>query len=133
MSNSFDEMLSKITGDKELMAKISQVVKSKDGGEITDTLPDVLSLITSSESKKDSKAEDSQMTSEETGAKAISKESDNKSSTDFTSLIGSLGSKISNSSQLLMAIKPYLNKNRQDMIDTMVKLSSLAKVINLGR
>ena len=134
MSNlAFDEMLNKITSDKELMAKISQVVKNNEGGEIKDTLPDVLSLITSSESTEDKKNDDAEKSSEKAEKESSVTDNATKSSKDLTSLIGSLGNQISNSSQLLLAIKPYLNKNRQEMIDTMVKLSSLAKVINLGR
>ena len=133
MSNlSFDEMLSKITSNDELMSTISQVVKNNSGGEITDTLPDVLSLIASSgnEKKTESKAEAIKDDEENQATQTIKK---NVTNNEFTELIGSLGKQISNSSQLLLAIKPYLNKSRQGMIDTMIKLSSLAKVINLGR
>lgn len=133
MSNqSFDEMLNNITSNEELMSKISEIVKNNKNGEISDTLPSVLSLIASNRQK--SKEEKNDEIKEEAEAWVNSEQEKNDSlNNDFTKLIGSLGKQISSSSQLLLAIKPYLNKNRQNMIDTMVKLSSLANVINLGR
>lgn len=142
MSNqSFDEMLNKITSNEELMSKISQVVKNNKSGEISDTLPAVLSLITSNgqdkkeeieDLTKNTDAKDSEINTEGK-LKTDNVAGESQTSNDFTGLIGSLGKQISTNSQLLMAIKPYLNKNRQGMIDTMVRLSSLANVINLGR
>ena len=126
MSNiSFDEMLNKITSNQELMKKISTIVSNNEGGEITDTLPDILSLIASNEGEKD-KGDNNEENSDFNIEEA-------KEKNDVTSIISSLGTEISNSSPLLLAIKPYLNKSRQNMIDTLIKLSSLAKVINLGR
>ena len=126
MSNiSFDEMLNKITSNQELMKKISTIVSNNEGGEITDTLPDILSLIASNEGEKDKSDNTEENSHFDTG--------DTREKNDVTSIISSLGTEISNSSPLLLAIKPDLNKNRQNMIDTLIKLSSLAKVINLGR
>lgn len=133
MSNqSFDEMLSNVTNNEELMSKISEIVKNNKSGEISDTLPSVLSLIASNGKNKNE--EKNEEINEDNNTQANAEKEDNNSlNNDFTSLIGSLGKQISSSSQLLLAIKPYLNKNRQGIIDTMVKLSSLANVINLGR
>ncbi|MBQ7353610.1 MAG: hypothetical protein IJW54_06400 [Clostridia bacterium] len=134
MSNqSFDEMLNNITSNEELMSKISEIVKNNKNGEISDTLPSVLSLIASNGQKNKEEKNDEIREGADTAQTNSEQEKNNSLNNDFTSLIGSLGKQLSSSSQLLLAIKPYLNKNRQSMVDTMVKLSSLANVINLGR
>lgn len=114
--NNFESMFAKITSNPELMSKISEVVKNNKGGEISDTLPGVLSLIEPEINKGDEQQN-------------ASSESDSQGS---LGAIGEISKQISKSTPLLLAIKPYLNKSRQDLVENLVKLSSLASVLNLA-
>lgn len=114
--NNFESMFAKITSNPELMSKISEVVKNNKSGEISDTLPDVLSLI----EPEIGKGDEQQKTSTE------------GESQGSLGAIGEISKQISKSAPLLLAIKPYLNKSRQDLVENLVKLSSLASVLNLA-
>ncbi len=48
-------------------------------------------------------------------------------------LLFSLGKGLTSSSALLLAIKPFLSRGRQDLIDTLIKLSKLSALVNLAR
>ncbi|MBQ7907485.1 MAG: hypothetical protein IJ309_05865 [Clostridia bacterium] len=119
--NNFEQMLSSITSNPDLMGKISEVVKNNKNGEISDTLPDVLSLIKSNldESSKEVKKEPD-----------VQSEGINQAAS--LGAIGEFSKQISKSAPLLLAIKPYLNKSRQGLIENIVRLSSLANVVNLA-
>lgn len=122
---SFEEMLSSVTTNPELMGKISQLVEKNKNGEISDTLPDVLSLLSSHMNKDEA-------SDEEPAFKEDKPESDeNVADINVVKMVGSLSKEISKSSKLLLAIKPYLSKGRQDMIGNILKLSSLSSVLNL--
>ena len=118
-------MLSSVTTNPELMGKISQLVEKNKNGEISDTLPDVLSLLSSHMNKDEA-------SDEEPAFKEDKPESDeNVADINVVKMVGSLSKEISKSSKLLLAIKPYLSKGRQDMIGNILKLSSLSSVLNL--
>ena len=131
IEGSFEEMLSSVTSNKELMSKISQIVDNKNG-EISDTLPDVLALLSKHIDKKD---DGEQNDLQSVGSKTDSDDRETISSgildNGMVKLISSLCKEISKSSKLLLAIKPYLSKGRQDTISTILKLSSLSSVLNL--
>ncbi len=122
---SFEEMLSSVTANPELMGKISQLVEKNKNGEISDTLPDVLSLL-SSHIKNDEKNNEQPVADEEKSEKE-----DNAADVNVIKMVGSLSKEISKSTKLLLAIKPYLNQGRQEMISNILKLSSLSSVLNL--
>ena len=118
---SFESTLSSIASNPELLNKISNVVKNNKSGEISDTLPDVLSILSESMGKGQG--------NDDTKDDAV----EAQSSQDATiGIIGEIGTQIKKSTPLLLAIKPYLNKNRQGLVENLVKLSSLASVINLA-
>lgn len=121
---SFEEMLSSVTNNPDLMKKISQLVENNKNGEISDTLPDVLSLLSSHIKGTDD--ENKPIVDEE----KIAKEEDTPD-LNVVKMVGSLSKEISKSTKLLLAIKPYLSQGRQDMIGNILKLSSLSNVLNL--
>ncbi len=131
IEGSFEEMLSSVTSNKELMSKISQIVDNKNG-EISDTLPDVLALLSKHIDKKDD-GEQNNLQSGESKTDSDDREAISSGILDngMVKLISSLCKEISKSSKLLLAIKPYLSKGRQDTISTILKLSSLSSVLNL--
>lgn len=131
IEGSFEEMLSSVTSNKELMSKISQIVDNKNG-EISDTLPDVLALLSKHIDKKDD-GEQNNLQSVESKTDSNDREAISSGILDngMVKLISSLCKEISKSSKLLLAIKPYLSKGRQDTISTILKLSSLSSVLNL--
>ncbi|MBQ8840578.1 MAG: hypothetical protein IJ004_04595 [Clostridia bacterium] len=131
IEGSFEEMLSSVTSNKELMSKISQIVDNKNG-EISDTLPDVLALLSKHIDKKDD-GEQNNLQSVKSKTDSDDREAISSGILDngMVKLISSLCKEISKSSKLLLAIKPYLSKGRQDTISTILKLSSLSSVLNL--
>ena len=129
--NNFEEMLSRLASNPELINKVTSAVKSSEGNEISDTLPNVLSILSEglfkNEEKNDvSLKEPSNEVQGEQGAKNEVVSTSELIPENMSRLISTLGREIGKNTQLLLAIKPYLNKNRQGLIETIVKLSSLA-------
>lgn len=119
MDTSVDSVLSSVMGNEDLMNKIKEVVQGNNG-DTSSSLEDVISLIapsikasTNSETVKNDEIID-------TGAT----KSDN-------SLISSLGKSISKNASLLVALKPYLSKERCQMIDSIVKISKITDTLKL--
>ena len=121
---SFEEMLSSVTSNPDLMKKISQLVENNKNGEICDTLPDVLSLLSSHMKNEGDKEKP-------TSYEEKSENEENPQDLNVVKMVGSLSNEISKSTKLLLAIKPYLSQGRQDMIGNILKLSSLSSVLNL--
>ena len=123
--NTLEEMLKKIIDNPDVMSKVSSIAeKSKDKG-LESTLPEIIEAIAPQVSKS---AE---------GKYEKTDTSPTKSEKIDTSLptetIRKLGEKISNNSSLLLALKPYLSKERGDMIDNIVKMAQIADLMKLAR
>ena len=131
--NSIDSILSMISSNPELINKISSAVQGG-GDDLSKSLSSVISLISESQENKESAnalRENTEKRDTPTGN--FKKEEVSPSNDKVDSLISSLSKSISKNSSLLIALKPYLNKNRCDMIDTVVKVSKLANVMNLAK
>lgn len=120
MDTSIDSVLSSVMGNEDLMNKIKEVVQGN-AGDTSSSLEDVISLIapsikanTNSETTKNDEIID-------TGA----------IKNDNNSLISSLGKSISKNASLLIALKPYLSKERGQMIDSIVKISKITDTLKL--
>ena len=125
---SFDEMLKKITENPQLMTKISQIASSSDGSDITSKLPLVISAIS------DSVANDTESTKVEEKTDTPPNKSDTKdkkSSSDFALPVSRIQEKISKNSKLLIALKPYLSKERCDIVDSIIKMAQVADLMKL--
>jgi len=118
MENNLEQILSTVTSNPELMKKISDVAKS--GKE--DAISEVMSLISPIVSEKKEPHSD-EISSEE--------KAEDKSALLASSSINSIGKSISKNKGLLLALKPYLSKERCEMIDHVVKLSQIADVMKL--
>lgn len=131
--NNFEDIISKITSNPELISKISSGVK-EENGDMGKALSNVIGILTDSDvlnNKNDSDENDSKKEKNSDTSKDIFKNIDNKSGIE--GLIFSFCSTISRNAPLLLALKPYLGKEKRDMIDSIVKLSQLASIVNLAK
>ena len=123
--SSFDDILKKITENPELMTKISQIAKSTDGESLADKLPSVISVISNAIDNNGDKSEKNDTPPDKndvTSEKAIS---------DFALPVAKLQEKITKNSKLLIALKPYLSKERCDIVDSIIKMAQVADLMKL--
>lgn len=129
-NNSFEDILNSITSNEGLMERISNIVKNNKSGEITDTLPQVLAEI----------APDLDSSQHNQSAEGIITNSDgNENSAEEKASVATSAGTISrghtsaSSTVLLRALKPYLSRERAEMIDTIIKISQIAELLRLSR
>lgn len=136
--NNFEDILSSVMSNEDLMSKISDIVKSNKSGDVTNSLPDViaaLSPVINGNKKDDSENKDEQ--SFESKIKSESEKSNTaetflKSGIDSGNILSLLANS-GRSSKLLLALKPYVSKERKEMIDTIVRVSQIADIIKTVR
>lgn len=116
-----NEILSSVLGNEELMNKISGIVSSSRSESKEDVLPEVISAMASEINGK--MAEDNRKVAEEM-SKSEEKSAD-------VSVFPSHSSK--DSAALLKAIKPFLSKERCDLVDQLLKFEQLSELIKLTR
>ena len=114
-------MLSSVLGNEELMKKISGIISSSKSENKEDVLPDVISAMASEINIKEAK--DSSEKTEE-----VSKKEEKPVD---VSVFSSHSSK--DSAALLKAIKPFLSKERCDMVDNLLKFEQLSELIKFTR
>ena len=124
--NNFEQMLKKITENQEVMAKISQIAKNGDNSDIADKLPDVISAISPLIDSKD-RGDDQKDNSSNSEREPTSEASKNV----FSLPVSKLCSKVSKNSELLLALKPYLSKERCDAVDSIVKMAQVANLMKI--
>ena len=123
--NSLEEMLKKIMDNPDIMSKVSSIAeRSKDKG-LENTLPEIIEAISPQISKNKDENDEKTDTSS-----AKNEKIDASLPTDAFS---KLGEKITKNSKLLIALKPYLSKERGDMIDSIVKIAQIADLMKLAR
>ena len=129
MDNNLSDILSSIMNDSDLINKIKDTVKSNDN---SGTLPleSVISLITPklNESKKNDNTQNNPNEGIDNSSASSNTTFDKLSSLSF---IGSISETISKNSPLLLALKPYLSKDRCDIIDSVVKISQITDALKL--
>lgn len=119
--DNLETILSSVMNDEELMNKIKNTVKKNDDNS-SSSLDEVISLIAPKlNTKNDNNTESSTKTNN-------SESIDINSSLSFVS---SISNTISKNSGLLLALKPYLSKERCQIIDSVVKLSQIADTLKL--
>lgn len=142
--NSLEKMLGEISSNPELMEKISSAVNN-DSGDMEKTLSSVISLISSASLRDTSSSPQSKSTYEkvepyeekvhsntDTPLEKITKE-ENSFDKNQLSFLNTFASSISKNSDFLLALKPYLNKERREIIDNVVRMSKLASIVNLAK
>lgn len=118
MDNNISSILSSVMDNQDLMDRIKGIVKSNNG-DTGASLEDVVSLIASSTGSP---------SNDNTTKESSNKDNESSSTNEF---ISSLSHSISKNSSLLIALKPYLSKERCHMIDNVVKISQLANALKL--
>lgn len=119
-----EEMLKQITSNSELMEKISQISKNNDG-DISDKLPNIISAISPIiEEEKNASANEKT----DTPTNEI-QENLQSSFSNFPFQIDKITNTISKNSKLLIALKPYLSKDRSDIVDSIVKMAQVADLM----
>ena len=127
--NSFEDIISKITSNPELLNKISSTVKNGDG-DMGSALSSVIEILSENNDLKDVEVKSEKEPVLDTSL-GIPPKSEDK--TGIEGVLISFCQIISKNSPLLIALKPYLCKEKCDMIDNIVKLSRLAGIINLAK
>lgn len=125
MENNLEAILSSITSNPDLMQKISEITKNSDG---TSAIGEVVSLLSphingSNSTQGEEKAEES------ASSKGVKEESDTPK--ESLSILGSVSNTISRNTPLLLALKPYLSKERAKIIDSVIALSKVASISKL--
>ena len=110
-------VLSSVFSNTELMEKISGIVKNKKGESAEDALPEIISAI--SENVKIPTQGEEKSSEADEGSKDVSAKPGFRSTGD--------------SSALLCALKPFLNKERRDLVDNILKFEQLAALVKLTR
>lgn len=135
---SFEEVFNSITSNPDLLNKISKSVKENEGGDLSNTLEKVISLIQNNENEpsdfeESNDSEDKEYKEVDNETRNEAKDSKERSAVGLDSLILSLGKSMSKTSPLLLALKPYLSKSRCELIDSLINMSRLASIINLAK
>ena len=121
--DNLDSLLSSVINDEGLMNKIKDTVKNS--GDSASSLNNVISLITPKLQQNYEENVSSQENNENTSTK------NSLDKPNSLSFVNSLSHSISKNSGLLLALKPYLSKERCQMIDGVVKISKITDTLNL--
>ena len=154
------EILSSVASNPDLLDKISSAVKGE-GKDMSSALGEVISLISQSQGENNSATasgegeakenyEEASLDKEGLNKEGLEKEGLDKEGLDLgalgdgalgglfgdksggiENLIFSLGKGLSSSTALLIALKPFLKKSRQDFIEVIIKLSKLGSIAGL--
>lgn len=130
METSIDSILSSVMGNEELMSKIRDTVQSKNG-DTASSLEDVISLIAPALKSKGSDTDGSNTSTGQGKSNTDKSDAVNLKEKEISSFLSSFSHTISKNTGLLIALKPYLSKERCQMIDSVVKISRLAEALKL--
>ena len=118
-------ILSSVMKDENLMNKIKDTVKNH-GDDSSSSLEEVISMLSSK--LNDGSGNDNKSVDEinETDSK-----NDITTQNNLNLLAHTLSRSVSKNSALLLALKPYLSKERCQVIDSVIKISQIADTFNL--
>lgn len=132
MENSIDSILSSVMENEDLMSKIRDTVKRKNG-DTASSLEDVISLIAPALNTDKNESANQENTDTGQGKNENHSEASNINlrEKEISSFLSSFSHTISRNTGLLIALKPYLCKERCQMIDSVVKISKLTEALKL--
>ena len=126
----FDEALKKIADNPEIMSKISQIANDAQGKDIGSVLPMLIDAL--SPQIAEGEAEKADENSEKTDTPLSKTEKEVSNDTSQAALpFSKISQSISRNSKLLVALKPYLSKERCDILDSVLKMSQVADLMKL--
>lgn len=119
--NDFNEILNKIASNPDIIERLSSITQGAAKEGTQDSLSKVMEVISplinqSSNAKDDEKTDTPP----------------HKSSEQALSIpLAKIGEKITKNSKLLIALKPYLSRERCEIIDTIVKIAQVGDLMKL--
>lgn len=125
MENNLEAVLSSITSNSDLMQKISEITKNSDG---TNAIGEVVSLL--SPHINGATSTQGEEKTEESDASTSTKKESSASNESF-SILDNVSNTISKNAPLLLALKPYLSRERAKIIDSVIALSKVANISKL--
>lgn len=126
--SSFEEILEKISKSPDIIEKISSITKNASSTNPYESLPEIMSAIAPALQDEGGKQ------NEEKEGRNMEKTDTPPEKNDFGELglpIGKIAEKITKNSKLLLALKPYLNRERSEIIDTVLKLAQVTDLMKL--
>lgn len=126
--DNLSNILSSVMKDENLMNKIKDTVKNHND-DSSSSLEDVISILSSKLS--DSGDNDNKSSDEKAEKKEIDSKNDIITQNNLNLLAHTLSRSVSKNSALLLALKPYLSKERCQVIDSVIKISQIADTFNL--
>lgn len=119
--STFDEIFERIASNPDIIEKISSITKGISQDSSYDSLPKIMEAIApileGNESDKKSEKADTSPTKNTTN--------------DLSAPLLKLSEKITKNSKLLIALKPYLSRERCEIIDTVVKFAQVGDLMKL--
>ena len=135
--NNFEDTLSSLFANEDLMSKISEIAKQNKDGDISNAIPQVMSILSSSSEKEGKSTEGTPNSDEKNETAQVfahSEKAEEFSSEAFPKkAIESFSKNISKNSQLLRALKPYLSHERAEMIDNIIRISQIADIMKFAK
>ncbi|MBQ7226055.1 MAG: hypothetical protein IJX02_05575 [Clostridia bacterium] len=122
--NSINDILSKIAENPDIISKISSIAKDGDKENMIDRLPEIMEAISPAVSI--TKSEENTKKADTSPAETGSQEA-----LQLPKALTKISEKISKNSQLLIALKPYLSKERCEIIDNVVKMTQVSELMRL--
>ena len=116
-----NEVLSSVLSNEELMNKISGIISSSKSENKEDVLPEIISAMASEIKPR----------GEDSNSKKGEEVSEKEEKPVDVSVFPSHSSK--DSAALLKAMKPFLSKERCEMVDNLLKFEQLSELIKLTR
>lgn len=128
---SFEDAFKKITENPDIMSKINELSKDNSSGNIEDVLPKLMSILSTEINSSDSQESKSAQNTDTPLPKIT--ESGNFSQSSLSLPILKITNSITKNSGLLCALKPYLSKERADVIDSILKITQVTELMKLAR
>ena len=121
-------ILSSVMNDENLKKQIKETVINQKG-DYSASLEKVISLLSSNFNTEN---EANIISTQENTESRDTKSTNNVvEKTNMLSFFNSMSRSVSKNSELLLALRPYLNKERSNLIDSIIKLSQITNTLNL--
>ena len=129
---SFEEAFKKITESPDIMSKISELSKEGSANGIEDVLPKLMSILSSEIGENATVSDNGNQEKTDTPPTKL-QDSGDFSQNPLSLPLLKISNGISKNSSLLCALKPYLSKERADVIDSILKIAQVTELMKLAR
>ena len=129
---SFEEAFKKITESPDIMSKISELSKEGSANGIEDVLPKLMSILSSEIGENATVSDNGNQEKTDTPPTKL-QDSGDFSQNPLSLPLLKISNSISKNSSLLCALKPYLSKERADVIDSILKIAQVTELMKLAR